>query len=98
VSHNTLPIRPAAPPEIEPPAPPTDLPGRRVRLADSIPLKDRLYWSLDDVAALCGVSRRLLERQLSSGRMPPCDARIGRRILFKPATILRWLDERKGGR
>jgi predicted DNA-binding transcriptional regulator AlpA len=56
------------------------------------PLRDRLLWSWDDIAALTGLSRRLLEREVSAGRMPPPDVRIGRRACFRPATITAWLD------
>jgi len=92
---NTLPLRATAPvpPGIEPPAPPV---ARLVKLADSIPIHDRLTWDLNDISALTGLSRRFLERQLSSGRMPPCDTRIGRRCLWRPSTVNRWLDSQKG--
>jgi predicted DNA-binding transcriptional regulator AlpA len=56
------------------------------------PLRDRLLWSWDDIAALTGLSRRLLEREVSAGRMPPPDVRIGRRACFRPATVTAWLD------
>jgi hypothetical protein len=64
----------------------------------AVPIRDRLLWSLDDVAALMGVSRRLLECQRAAGKMPQCDVRIGRRALWRPATIASWLDSQAAGR
>jgi hypothetical protein len=61
--------------------------------AGPVPIRDKLLWSWDDVSALTTVSRRLLEREVSAGRMPAPDVRIGRRACWRPATILSWLDE-----
>jgi hypothetical protein len=71
---------------------PAATPGR-YRLADAIPIRDKLLWDLNDIAALTGLSRRLLERQISAGQMPPCDLRIGRRCLWRPETVRRWIGE-----
>jgi hypothetical protein len=60
---------------------------RKVKLGDSVPIKDRLLWDLDAIAALLGVSRRFLERERAAGRMPKPDVRLGRRLLWKPSTI-----------
>ena len=65
--------------------------------AKTVPIRDKLIWSWDDVAALTGLSG-LMEREVCAGRMPPPDVRIGRRACFRPATITNWLDSRKGGR
>lgn len=65
-------------------------------LADAVPLRDRLLWSLADIAALTGISDRHLQRQLSARKMPQCDLRIGRRVLWRPETIRAWLE--RGGR
>jgi hypothetical protein len=83
------------PPEAAPPG----VTARPIKLADSVPIRDRLAWDLADIASLLGVSRRLLERTRAAGNMPPPDIAIGRRILWRPATIDRWLDwlESKGG-
>jgi excisionase family DNA binding protein len=62
-----------------------------------VPLRDKLLWSLDDLAALLGISRRMLERMLASGRLCQPSLRIGRRILFKPEAIHAWLDQQGGG-
>jgi hypothetical protein len=62
----------------------------------AVSIHDKLTWGWDDIAALTGLSRRLLERQLSSGKMPPPDLRIGRRVLWRPNTIRSWIGE--GGR
>jgi predicted DNA-binding transcriptional regulator AlpA len=52
---------------------------------------------------LTSMSRRLGERLLASGRMPPPDVRLGRRLVrWFPATVETWLnslaDRQKGGR
>jgi excisionase family DNA binding protein len=82
--HSSAPARPDQAP-IEPPA------DRPVRVRDTLP------WSWDDLAALTGLSRRFLEREVSAGGMPPTDVRFGRRARIRPATIMSWLDE-QGGR
>jgi hypothetical protein len=61
----------------------------------AVPLHDKLVWSLADIAALIGVSRRLLEKELSAGRMPRCDLRIGRRCLWRPRTIREWIEGKR---
>lgn len=58
----------------------------------AVTIRDRLLWSWDDIAALTGLSRRLLEREVSAGRMPGPDVRVGRRACWRPATITAWLD------
>jgi hypothetical protein len=58
----------------------------------AVPIRERLLWSWDDVAALTTMSRRLLEREVAAGRMPPPDVRIGRRACYRPTTIMTWLD------
>jgi hypothetical protein len=57
-----------------------------------VPVRDKLLWGWDDIAALTGLSRRLLEQQVSARRMPGPDIRVGRRALFRPATIIAWLE------
>jgi hypothetical protein len=81
--------RPEAP---EPSGPPVvTANGGRV-----VPIHEKLVWSADDVSALTGLSRRLLERERSAGRMPSPEIRVGRRVLWRPETIRRWIEE--GGR
>ena len=63
----------------------------------AVPIADRLTWGLDDLTALTGLSRRTLERERSAGRLPAPDKRVGKRPLWTPATIRRWLAE-GGGR
>jgi hypothetical protein len=60
-------------------------------LADII---HKLTWDLNDISDLTGLSRRLLERLLAAGKMPPADLRFGRcrRRLWRPSTIRGWLD------
>jgi hypothetical protein len=75
---------------------PTELeaagPVGRYRLADAVPIRDRLIWDLRDIASLTGLSVRLLYQERAAGRMPHPDIRVGRRCLYRPATISAWLD------
>ena len=64
----------------------------RPEAASSVPLRDRLLWSWDDVSALTTMSRRLLECEVRAGHMPAPDVRIGRRACWRPATITAWID------
>ncbi len=48
---------------------------------------------LDEVAEAIGVSRRVLERERSAGRMPKPDLRIGKMPLWCPETIRQWIKE-----
>jgi predicted DNA-binding transcriptional regulator AlpA len=59
----------------------------------AVPIADRLTWGLDDLTALTGLSRRTLERERSAGRLPKPDLKVGKRVLWTPATIRRWLAE-----
>jgi predicted DNA-binding transcriptional regulator AlpA len=79
------------------PSSPNQAPIERPEAASPISIRDKLLWSWNDVSALTGLSRRFLEREVSSGRMPGPDVRIGRRACFRPATIMSWLDA-QGGR
>jgi hypothetical protein len=63
-----------------------------VEPASPVPVRDKLLWGWDDIAALTGLSRRLLEQQVSARRMPGPDIRVGRRALWRPATITVWLE------
>ncbi|QDU23583.1 helix-turn-helix transcriptional regulator [Urbifossiella limnaea] len=61
--------------------------------------------SVDDVAALLGVSPRTVWRLRDGGHLPP-PVRVGSLVRWRRATLLMWLDEateprrdgRKGGR
>ena len=84
----------AAPPEAAGPV-------GRYRMVDAVPFHDRLLVGWDDISVHTGLSRRLLEREVSAGRMPGPDVRIGRRACWRPATITAWLDslaDRQGRR
>jgi predicted DNA-binding transcriptional regulator AlpA len=61
----------------------------------AVSIQDKLLWGWDDIAALTGLSRRLLERQLSAGKMPRPDLRVGRRVLWRPNTIRSWIGGEK---
>jgi hypothetical protein len=58
-----------------------------------VPIREKLAWSLDDISALTDLSKRLLQRGVSAGRMPRPDLKVCRRALWRPATIMGWLDE-----
>jgi hypothetical protein len=56
----------------------------------------RLTYGLEELAAALGVSRRIIERERAAGRLPPPDARVGKRVLWRQETIKAWLE--RGGR
>jgi hypothetical protein len=60
------------------------------------PPVERLALRFDEVAAVLGVSRRLLERERAAGRFPAADRTVGRVPLWKCETVRDWLD--RGGR
>jgi predicted DNA-binding transcriptional regulator AlpA len=62
-------------------------------MVDAIPFRDRLLVGWDDITQHTGLSRRLLEREVSAGRMPAPDVRVGRRACWRAATIMQWIDE-----
>jgi predicted DNA-binding transcriptional regulator AlpA len=70
------------------PAPPFQDP----KAAAPVPVRDRLRWTWDDVEALTGMSKRWMQREISAGRMPPPDLRMGRCAGWRPATIMSYLD------
>lgn len=57
-----------------------------------VPIHDRLLWGLGDIAGLLGLNRRTLERLRSSGRFPAPDIKVGKRPLWRPATVHRWVE------
>ncbi|WP_435009927.1 helix-turn-helix transcriptional regulator [Tundrisphaera lichenicola] len=59
-------------------------------------LAGRLTLRLDELAKAIGVSRRTIERERSAGRFPAPDIKVGKAPLWKPETILKWIDG--GGR
>jgi len=56
----------------------------------------RLTLRIEELAEAIGVSRRVLERELSAGRFPKPDLRIGKMPLWRLETISAWLEN--GGR
>ena len=62
----------------------------------TVSIHERLTWGLKEISALTGLSSRHLQRELAAGKMPKPDLRIGRRVLWRPETIRRWIGE--GGR
>jgi hypothetical protein len=67
------------------------LPGLKAR-----PPVDRMTLRLDELADALGVSRRVLERERSAGRVPPPDLLIGKMPLWRVETVRAWLE--RGGR
>jgi predicted DNA-binding transcriptional regulator AlpA len=63
--------------------------------ANGKPPVDRMTLRLDEVARALGVSRRLIERERSAGRLPKPDLTIGRVPLWRVQTITSWLE--RGG-
>lgn len=65
------------------------------REPQTVPIHERLLWGISDVAALLGIDRRTVERLRSAGRFPQPDIKVGKRVLWRPATIREWVA--KGG-
>jgi excisionase family DNA binding protein len=54
-------------------------------------MSDSLVFTADELAALLGVDRKTVYDGASRGDIP-C-RRLGRRVLFSRAAVLKWLDE-----
>jgi len=52
----------------------------------------RLTLRIEELAEAIGVSRRVLERELSAGRFPKPDLRIGKMPLWRVETVRDWLE------
>jgi hypothetical protein len=63
---------------------------RRLRLSD---IAAKLAWDTKDLGRLLGVSDRLIDRLVASGRIVQPDLRFSRRRLWRSETIRRWLDQ-----
>lgn len=57
----------------------------------------RLTYRLEEIPAMLGISRRLLDAERAAGRFPAPDLRMGRVPLWSLATLQAWV-ERRGGR
>jgi hypothetical protein len=55
------------------------------------PTVERLTYRLDELATALGVSRRILERERSAGRLLKPDLRIGRIPLWRIESVRDWL-------
>ena len=77
---------------------PNSTPAAQPDPSPDIPIHDKLLWGWDDLERLTGLSRRLLQREVSARRMPRPDVKVCRRALWRPATITAWLDELAQGR
>jgi excisionase family DNA binding protein len=87
----THPLALANPGPADTPAPPAAAAEPPAR---SVPLAERLVWSISDVVALTGLSRATLDRIRASGRagFPRPNIRIGRRPFWRPQTIRQWIE------
>ena len=79
----------------------TELAAILPRLCDALntvnsPNVNRATLRLEDWATSLGVSRRVIERERSAGRLPRPDLHIGRIPLWRIETFNGWLD--RGGR
>jgi predicted DNA-binding transcriptional regulator AlpA len=77
---------------VAPTAPQNDLETVR----SVVPIHDRLAWDLDEISVLTSLSRRTLERLRAGGKFPRPDLTVGRRVLWRPETVRRWIEG--GGR
>ena len=71
------------------------LPGLKAAL-DRRPRVEPLAYRLEELADALGVSRRVLERERSAGRLPKADLYIGKMPLYRVESVRAWLD--RGGR
>jgi predicted DNA-binding transcriptional regulator AlpA len=77
------------------PAPASDDASLDAILADlqsKVALPARLTWRKADLAAAIGISERTIERELSAGRFPRPDLKVGKMPLWTPETIRRWVE------
>jgi hypothetical protein len=59
-------------------------------LAEAADIK-RLLWRLDQIAHVLSISRRVLERERSTGQFPAPDLIFGRMHLRRPERIQAWI-------
>jgi hypothetical protein len=71
------------------------LPGLKAAL-DRRPRVQPLAYRFDELADALGVSRRVLERERSAGRLPKADLYIGKMPLWRVESVRAWLE--RGGR
>ncbi len=64
--------------------------------APSRPPVERLTYRLEELAEALGISRRVLERERSAGRLLKPDLRIGRMPLWSISRVKDWIA--RGGR
>ena len=58
---------------------------------NSADVPNRLTYRIAEVAIMLGVSRRTIERELSAGRFPRADVRVGKSPLWSRETLTRWI-------
>ena len=59
--------------------------------ADSPP--ERLLWSIDQIAVATDLCRRTIERMIAAGTFPAADARIGRLVRWRDATVRQAIEQ-----
>jgi hypothetical protein len=60
------------------------------------PALEPMLWNFALVCGRLGIPRRTLERARAAGRFPKPDIHIGKRPMWRPATIIAWIEN--GGR
>lgn len=55
------------------------------------------WWTTDDIAAYLGVKTASVRRYKVRGDLPPEDRKIGRTLVWKPATIIAWNEHDRPG-
>ncbi len=70
--------------------------ARVIERTESRSQTHRLTLRIEELAEAIGVSRRVLERELSAGRFPKPDLRIGKMPLWRVESLDAWL--KRGGR
>jgi len=64
-----------------------------LRRPHATPLSEKAAWSLSDTAAATTLSPRSIQRAVKAGELPV--ARAGRRLLFSPDAVRRWISDRQ---
>jgi predicted DNA-binding transcriptional regulator AlpA len=56
----------------------------------SLPNAEAVFWRLKDLPQVTGLSLRTIGLLRANGRLPKPDAKFGRSLCFRPATIREW--------
>jgi hypothetical protein len=68
----------------------------RAAVKPAVALENKLTLGFEDLVSSLSVSRRLIEREIDSGKFPRPDLRFGRRCLWRKQTILDWVNSPRG--